>query len=105
MAQTGGKAEEAQRLMHASGLTCRPDQNFSAGRRVSPSRGHGVARRAEVPSSQPGLRAHRAVVPCIGHALTRAGRSITEKPGLQALVMATDAPRETSLTDVVVTEL
>jgi len=73
--------------------------------RVSPSRGHGVARRAEVPSSQPGLRAHRAVVPCIGHALTRAGRSITEKPGLQALVMATDAPRETSLTDVVVTEL
>ena len=66
---------------------------------------HGVARRAEVPSSQPGLRAHRAVVPCIGHALTRAGRSITEKPGLQALVMATDAPRETSLTDVVVTEL
>jgi hypothetical protein len=61
--------------------------------------------RAEVPSSQPGLRAHRAVVPCIGHALTRAGRSITEKPGLQALVMATDASRETSLTDVVVTEL
>ena len=72
---------------------------------VSPSRGHGVARRAEVPSSQPGLRAHRAGVPCIGHALTRAGRSITEKPGLQALVMATDASRETSLTDVVVTEL
>ena len=99
----------ATRPRHARALTGHGRHKFgrfsSWPERVSPSRGHGVARRAEVPSSQPGLRAHRAVVPCIGHALTRAGRSITEKPGLQALVMATDASRETSLTDVVVTEL